>query len=320
MKKTAVILFLIVAANLDMWPQMTLRDCLLYAREHSHANVISRLDVRKAEIDRNLSASDMMPYLGFSTSANLSFGRNIDPETNTYDNRKSLSTGFGLSLSLPLFDGLVAVNHLKAAKVAVRRQDAQSRIEEDEISLNVIRAFYNVSYCRAMTDQMSSQLRRDSADLAATRKSMEVGTKSGADVAEFEAIVAADSYALVNQRNLLKKAVLDLKGYMGMNPSEDSISLVESDELFLSDTGRAHPKIEEARYALEQSRFSLRAAKGMFSPKISLEAGVSTSYYRMEGIESVTPASGNNGETIWGNMSECRFRFRCSMVLLPPTS
>lgn len=171
-----------------------------------------------------------------------------------------------------------------------------------------------------MTDQMSSQLRRDSADLAATRKSMEVGTKSGADVAEFEAIVAADSYALVNQRNLLKKAVLDLKGYMGMNPSEDSISLVESDELFLSDTGRAHPKIEEARYALEQSRFSLRAAKGMFSPKISLEAGVSTSYYRMEGIESVTPASGNNGETIWGNMSECRFRFRCSMVLLPPTS
>lgn len=80
MKKTAVILFLIVAANLDMWPQMTLRDCLLYAREHSHANVISRLDVRKAEIDRNLSASDMMPYLGFSTSANLSFGRNIDPK------------------------------------------------------------------------------------------------------------------------------------------------------------------------------------------------------------------------------------------------
>ena len=73
---------------------MTLRDCLLYAREHAHANRINRLETEAASADKRLAASDLMPYIGLGSSGSLSFGRNIDPETNTYDNNKTLSTSF----------------------------------------------------------------------------------------------------------------------------------------------------------------------------------------------------------------------------------
>lgn len=287
MKKTIVIL--IAALALTARAQMTLQDCLVYAREHAHANIISRLDIRKARIEKNLSASGMMPHIGFSSSGNMSFGRNIDPETNTYDNRKTLSTGFGVSMSLPIFDGLVSVFNLKAAKVAELRQIEATRIEEDRISLSVIRAFYNVSYCNAMVEQMSRQLERDSTDLAATRRAEQLGTKSGADVAEFEAIVAADMYELTNQRNLLTKAYLDLKGYMGMSLTPEPLTLVETEEQW-EPGGNANPKIAEAECALKQSRLNLKAAKGEYSPSISFNAGISTSYYRMLGEKgSATP-------------------------------
>lgn len=271
---------------------MTLRDCLLYAREHAYDNRLNRLETEAATADKCISAADLMPYLALGSSGSLSFGRNIDPETNTYDNKKTLSTGFGVEMSLPLFDGLVRINSLNALKTAELRKKKAELIEEDRISLEVIKRFYNVSYCRAMVEQMEGQLKRDSTDLAAARISLTLGTKSGADVAELEAIVAADNYELTNQRNLLKKADLTLRTAMGMPVSDFLLLIISEDrENDLDETAvRTLPEIEEAQLAVKESRMYLRAAKGGYSPRISFNAGVSTSYFRMMGIQTDFPS------------------------------
>lgn len=287
--KKAYLTILAFAATLPIMAQMTLRDCLIYARDHAHSNRISRLDIRKAEIERTAALSGLLPQLAFAANGNLGFGRNIDPETNTYDNRRTLSTSFGINLSIPLFDGLVSVFNLKAAKVAALRQASASKTEEDQVSISVIRAFYNVSYCKAMLEQTESQLRRDSTDLSATRRAEALGTKSGADVAEMEAIVASDLYEHTNQRNLLLKAYLELKGLMGMEPTPEPIEIQETPEAPAIASLYKHPRLQEAEYALEQSRINLKAAKGAFFPMISLNGGISTSYYRMMGTETSFP-------------------------------
>ncbi|MDE6193265.1 MAG: TolC family protein [Muribaculaceae bacterium] len=270
---------------------MTLKDCLLYAREHAHGNRISRLEAGAASADKRISAADMMPYISFGSSGSLSFGRNIDPETNTYDNKKTLGTGFGLEMSLPLFDGLVRINTLKALKTAELRKKKAQLVEEDRISLEVIKGFYNISYCTAMVNQMRSQLTRDSTDLAAAGRELTLGTKSGADVAELEAIVAADRYELINQQNLLKKADLALRSAMGMPVSEKPLLIAEEpDEKPVSESVRILPEIEEAEMAVREGRMYLRAAKGGYSPRISFNAGVSTSFYRMVGTEAEFPS------------------------------
>lgn len=289
MKRRSLI-FLSLFMAPALWAQMTLNDCLVYARDHARQNIINRLEVRKAGIESRLAASSLMPNVSLSSNGNVSFGRNIDPETNTYDNKKTLYTGFSLQMSLPLFDGLVSVNNLKAARVARLRQVSSARIEEDLISLDVIRAFYNVSYCKAMVSQMEQQLERDSTDLLATERSEQMGLKSGADVAELRAIVANDEYELSNQRNLLSKAYLTLRGCMGMELTDEPLDLVESSGIEDNGLNTVHPRIAEAELALRQSAYSLRAAKGAFSPRISLNGGVSTSYYRLMGTSGVTPS------------------------------
>lgn len=263
--------------------QMTLNDCLVYARDHAPRNLVNGIEVRQAAMDTWLAASDLMPSVGLSSSGSLSFGRNIDPETNTYDNRKTLYTGFGLSMSLPLFDGLVSVNNLKAAKAGRLRREEAARLAEDNLSLEVIRSFYNVSYCKAMVAQMEEQLERDQKNLEAVQLGLELGTKSGADVAEIEAIVASDRYELTNQQGLLSKAYLKLRSDMGMEPDGGELELVEEEYESAADAGFEHPRVAEARLGLKQSRYSLRAAKGAFSPVIYLNAGVSTSYYKIYG-------------------------------------
>lgn len=279
-----------LAENISGETAMTLRDCLLYAREHAHANRLNRLETEAAAAAKRIGAADLMPYVGLSSSGSLSFGRNIDPETNTYDNKKTLGTGFGLEMSLPIFDGLVRINNLNALKIAEVRKKKAELVEQDRISLEVIKGFYNISYCQAMVEQMESQLLRDSTDLAAARRSLELGTKSGADIAELEAIVAADLYELTNQRNLLKKADLTLRTTMGM-PIDDTqlIIAIKNDEENVDGQLRILPEVEEAQMAVRESRMYLRAAKGGYSPRISFNAGISTSYYRMMGMQADFP-------------------------------
>lgn len=269
---------------------MSLNDCLIYARTHAHSNRISRLETDMAKANKRLSASDLMPYIGLGSNGSLSFGRNIDPETNTYDNKKTLGTGFGLEMSLPLFDGLVRVNNLKALKAAELRKQKAQLVEEDRVSLEVIKDFYNISYCSSMVEQMKRQLQRDSTDLEAAKRSLKLGTKSGADVAELEAIVAADEFELANQQNLLKKAKLSLRTAMGM-PETDSTLNIATDFGYLPSSNelRVLPEIEEAEMAVKEDAMYLRAAKGGYSPKISFGAGISTSYYRMIGVRADFP-------------------------------
>lgn len=279
----------VAATEADDGP-MTLRDCLLYARSHAHANRIAGLESRSAKADVSSAVSSMMPNIGLSTNGNISFGRNIDPETNTYDNKKTLSTGFGLNLSMPLFDGLVRINRLKAAKVARLRSLSAEAEQQDRVSLEVIRAFYNISYCKAMVRQMESQLRLDSTDLRVAERGFELGIKSGAEVAEMEALVATDRFNLTNRSNILRKAYLDLRAAMGMELTADSLILTETLRHSTGTTsGRINPKLAGAMHAVKESRYSLRAAKGDWLPTLSLSAGVSTSYWRMMGTGVSAP-------------------------------
>lgn len=265
--------------------QMSLNDCLVYARDHAPRNIINGIEVKQAKEDVRIASADLMPYMRMYSNGNVSFGRNIDPETNTYDNRKTFYSCLGLEMSLPLFDGLVSINNLKAAKAGALRKQESARLEADNISLSVIKAFYNVSYCKAMVRQMEEQLDRDLKNLQSVKLGLDIGTKSGADVAEVEAIVASDRYELTNQKSLLSKAFLQLKTTMGMEPDGNELDLLEEEYENEADFGFVHPRVAEAELGLKESRYNLRMAKGAFSPVISLNTGISTSYYKIFGTD-----------------------------------
>ncbi len=271
---------------------MTLRDCLVYARDNCPDNIIEHFRVDEAQADTRIAASRLMPQLGFYSNGQVSFGRNIDPETNIYDNKQTLYSGIGLQLSVPVFDGLVNVNNMRAARIARMRQEQSARAMQDRISLEVIKAFYNVIYCKAMVRQTREQLQRDSTDMAAVVRGRQLGTKSGADVAEIEALVAADRYEEINQVNLLDKAYLELRQLMGMPLDTVPLDLVECEPVKVATvaTPFIHPDVAEATLAVKQEMYNVRAAKGSFSPTISLQAGINTTYYKMLGDNVAVPS------------------------------
>lgn len=293
MKRTKIVVTILLFANMMLFAgeaglssPMTLQECLVYARDHSLANEQSRYSYRQQRIALQNSAMQFLPYISASTSANVSFGRGIDPETNTYGTKQTLGTSFGLSVSLPLFDGLVNVNSLKINKSYVRESKSTMQMRADEVSLAVIKAFYNVVYCKELVRQVTAVLESDRESLRRTRRQEQLGEKSRADVEEMTATVAEDEYSLVYQQNQLDVALLDLKTAMSW-PLEQNIDVATTldapadENIFSADIDiLSLPAARIAGEKLHQRKLAVRVARGNFFPSISLSAGVSSSYYK----------------------------------------
>lgn len=328
MQKFRFILSLVfLAMAMGLWAQereMSLNDCLVYARDHAFANRSNRLAVEQTKMDKRIQAASMLPSIGFSTGGDLSFGRGVDPETNTYDTKKTFNNGYSLSMSLPLFDGLVSLNTYRAARMSELMQGKAAENEADQISLAVIKAYYNIMYYSALEQQMQSLLESDRKNLAVTERQEQLGTKSEADVNEIRAMVASDEYELLNQQNLKRKAMIELKARMGMEMSEEVIVndvglqpvAAITEDVLIKDAaatgcGPTHPRILQAEYSLRRSRYELRAAYGNFMPRISLSGGISTSYYKVLGEDYQAPSFSSQ----WHNNMGQYVGFSLSMPL-----
>lgn len=293
MKRTVITAIILLWAGIMLRAEegtvsapMTLQECLVYARDHSSVNLQNRYTYEQQRIALQNSALQFLPYISASANANISFGRGIDPETNTYGTKQNLGTSFGLSMSLPLFDGLVNINNYKMNKSYVRTSQTTAQMRADEVSLAVIRAFYNVVYCKELVRQVQLSLEVAQENLRQTRRQEQMGLKSRADVDEMSATVADNEYQLVNQQNLLDIARLDLKAAMSW-PVEREIEIdgrlqsVSEENTYSCDINLMElPAAKIAREKLHQRKLAVRIARGNFIPGISLSAGMSTSYYK----------------------------------------
>lgn len=293
MKRTVITAIILLWAGIMLRSEegtvsapMTLQECLVYARDHSSVNLQNRYTYEQQRIALQNSALQFLPYISASANANISFGRGIDPETNTYGTKQNLGTSFGLSMSLPLFDGLVNINNYKMNKSYVRTSQTTAQMRADEVSLAVIRAFYNVVYCKELVRQVQLSLEVAQENLRQTRRQEQMGLKSRADVDEMSATVADNEYQLVNQQNLLDIARLDLKAAMSW-PVEREIEIdgrlqsVSEENTYSCDINLMElPAAKIAREKLHQRKLAVRIARGNFIPGISLSAGMSTSYYK----------------------------------------
>lgn len=213
----------------DTLQAMTVWDCMHYAVAHSHGLRQRELQLDNTEASRLQSIGAFLPNLSASASGQWNFGRAIDPETNTYTNVSTLGSGFGISTSVPLFDGLYRLHALRAARADVLLQKNALQAERDQVALATYQAFVEVLYAQETVRLAEEKLRESRALLRQTQVMEEEGLKSPADVALIRAQAAADELTLTRQQAQQESAMLKLKEVMGLDPESPHISLIDED-------------------------------------------------------------------------------------------
>ncbi len=288
-RTVTIFLFVLFADFLLAQRVMSLRECVIYALEHS-----LKIDVQRADIDdarllrRDAILEAVTPSVSGGTYAYMNFGRSVDPETNTYMSVASFNNGYSVSGSIVLFNGFAAVNNIRIAQMGVEMGLTKEEQLQDEICLAVIEAYCNALYYKKMRDAVESQVATARANLTLVEREEELGQKSYADVIQLEANLADREYQLILMENQYRDAKLTLKELM-LYPLDEEFD-IDSEALLVAETKAEtvemqHPSLQLAEWRMQSAKVDLTTARWRFAPSLSLTGGWSTSYYTYPGME-----------------------------------
>ena len=269
--------------------RLTLDDCMRYAVEHSPA--VRRQDYtnRNYRQDYIESIAALVPSVSGSIGASTSFGRSVDPETNTYTDVSNFDNSYSVSGQMPLFAGLTGINTVRAARIMRLQGVEELQLARDEIALKTMQAYFDVVYYTGSVRLAREQLKTSTAELGKSRKLFELGLKSAADVAEVESQQASDDYLLTQQENNLALAEIALgeaMNYPADRPLRvDTAVAIETpagvapfDEV-LGNALENNPKAVAAQYDVRHSKLQLSVAKGNLYPSLYVGGGYSTNFF-----------------------------------------
>ena len=284
----------------------SLDDCMKYAVENSPSvkKQIHTANTYKAE--RDAAIASFFPAVSAGVGVNYNYGRSIDPETNTYNNVSTFDNSYSLSLQIPVFTGGQLINQWLKAKSNRRMGLNDVQKAKDDLALQTMQYFMDAVYYNGTIRMAEEKLAESRLLLRQTQRQAELGLKSQADVAEFEAQVATDDYNLTHQQNLYNTAMVQLKESMNY-PADSALQVdtvvpdlqilpeVENVSEIFDYASTNNPTALQADFQLNEAKYQYRIYKGALLPTISFSAGVSTNYYKsLTGDAEALP--GKDGE------------------------
>ena len=276
-----------------------LDSCMAYAV--SHATDVKRevINARQRKQDYQKAVTSFLPMVSGGVQGQYAWGRNIDPETNTYNNVTTFNNYYQLYAELNVFDGFATINALKQAKLSRDYSATAMQKIQDDRAIDVMQKYVDAAYAEASIRIASEKLNESKRMLAKMKRLYELGEKGRPDVVQMESQVAEDEYNLTHQVNVAKQNLLALKSAMNF-PVDEELKIqieeernlklkAENKEVSASYTnseavyqGFQHisPDLKSAEYEVERARYDYKIAKGRLLPSLSLGGGISTNYYK----------------------------------------
>lgn len=201
-----------------------LDSCMTYAVEHATDVKREMINARQRKQDYQKAVTDFLPSVAGGVQGQYAWGRNIDPETNTYNHVTTFNNYYQLYASLNVFDGFATINAFKQAKLARAYSTTAMQKVRDDKAIDVMQKFVDAAYAEASIQIASDKLAESKRLLAKMQRLYELGEKGRPDVVRMESQVAEDEYNLTHQKNVAQQSLLTLKSAMNF-PVEEELLL-----------------------------------------------------------------------------------------------
>ena len=291
-------------ASAQSW---SLDDCMKYAVEHATEVKREVVNARQRKQDYQHAVAGFLPTISGGVQGQYAWGRNIDPETNTYNNVTTFNNYYQLYAELNVFDGFATINALKQAKLSRDYSATAMQKIQDDRAIDVMQKYVDAAYAEASIRIASEKLNESKRMLAKMKRLYELGEKGRPDVVQMESQVAEDEYNLTHQENVAKQSLLALKSAMNF-PVDEELKIQINEEQKIQINGELNlklnaeneaipefginyetvyqgflnisPDLKSAEYEVERARYDYKIAKGRLLPSLSLGGGISTNYYK----------------------------------------
>lgn len=298
------ILILIMSASFaEAQEHWDLNRCIHHALENNLTHHLYTLDEKTARIDASQSKLNLLPSVSASSSAGISYGRSVDPNTEV-THTDFFNTSGSLGSSIGLFQGFIRLNRIAYTKFRLQAAQWKKINYQDDLAFDVLTAYFNVLYYQGLVGIAREQLTLSENNVKKTETQIETGLKAKTDLAEMQAAYEKETLILIQTENTLEEVKLQLGQLMNLTAEQLRSFIIENegeqpaamlrpmlaaDSLFTSFV-QLSPYVKMAQAELNAASKNVAIARGQYFPSINLGAEVNTVYSETNKSET------NNGD------------------------
>ncbi len=199
----------------------SLEKCIQYAQQNSLTMKQAEVGVENTRLTQKQNKMERMPSVNGDISGGYSFGRTIDPTTNTFRSQSRGTNGFGLGANVTLYNGGRINNSIEQSKIDVAAQKAETEDIANDISLSVAGAYLNILFSEEQLTNAKTRLAQTNEQLEQTNRLIQAGTLPENERLQILAQIAQDEQQVVLQENNVVINYLSLKNILQLEPDYD---------------------------------------------------------------------------------------------------
>lgn len=271
----------------------TLRECTEYAVSHNITVRQQGLQQQQQEIQLSTARNSRLPDLNASASESFSFGRGLTIE-NTYANRNTTSTAFGLSTSVPLFTGFEIPNTVRLRQLNLEAATQDLEKARNDVRMQVAQAYVQILYDKEIAEVAHRQVRIDSLQVERLKAFVAGGKASAAELSQQQATLGQSLLTATQADNNTRLALLDLSqlleldtpdGFDIVRPETGAAETVPvSPDVVFAEALTLKPEVQAEQLRLDATERTIRIAQAGYYPTLSLSGGLQSNYYKTSGL------------------------------------
>ena len=286
----------------------TLQQCADYAVSHNIGIQQKDLTRQQNELRLSTARNSRLPDLTGTVGETFSFGRGLTVD-NTYTNRSTSSTSFGIGTSVPLFTGFRIPNNIRLSQLNLEAAIEDLEKAKNDIRMQVAKAYVQILYDTEIADVAWRQVAIDSMQVERLQAFFNNGKASGAEVSQQKATHAQSILTATQADNNLQLSKLTLTQLLEL-PTPEGFQVVVPDvpfhaveltnpEVIYAEALTFKPEVKAEQLRLDASEKTIKIEQAARYPQLTLNGGLQTNYYKTSGMQQ-----DNFGTQIKNNFSQ----------------
>ena len=304
------ILALLISGNSYAQKRWTLIECTRFAIENNIEIKQQELYVENSEIELHTTKSSRLPNLSAGASQSLNFGRSPSMATGIYEQNTSAGTGFSISSSLPVYNGMRISHEIKNNEINLKAAVEGLNKAKENLSLNVAAYYLEALFKKEILKVCAEQCALTNQQIERTHIMVQEGKAPLSQLYDIKAQLAKEETSLVNAQNDLSQSLLNLAQLLNLTDpaqfdilepeSVESVNIayIQNPDMVYEAALELKPLIKEAEYRLQSSEMGVQISKSLFLPSVSLGVSYNNGFNYLFGSDvnniSLSSQIGNN--------------------------
>ncbi len=267
------------AQDENIW---SLRRCLEYAKEYNLTLEQARLRQQSNSVNLLNAKADRYPNLNIGPQFSSSFGRSIDPTTNTFSDQRFDAFNISANSNLTFWNKGRISNTIRQRELDLEASQKDVRQSEYDLALDVTLAYLNILFQAEILESAKLQVASSREQLDRTQKLVKAGLLAEADLAQIQSQIATEELQVVNSQNQVELAYLRLQQLLRLNPNDPfgiekpelpdpdlEFSLTSTEEVYEA-AEASQPGLDAAALRIKSAEMDIKIAESSMYPSLSL--------------------------------------------------